>query len=51
MPFLLSGVLIVVGLWIRMTIAETPLFQELEHDDTRARAPILDVRKVYPGRS
>jgi metabolite-proton symporter len=47
-PFLLSGVLIVVGLWIRVTIAETPLFQELEHDDTKARAPILDVLKVYP---
>lgn len=47
-PFLLSGVLIVVGLWIRLTIAETPLFQELEQDDTKARAPILDVLKVYP---
>jgi metabolite-proton symporter len=47
-PFLLSGALIAVGLWIRMTIAETPLFQELEHDDTKARAPILDVLKVYP---
>jgi metabolite-proton symporter len=47
-PFLLSGVLVVVGLWIRLTIAETPLFQELEQDDTKARAPILDVLKVYP---
>jgi metabolite-proton symporter len=47
-PFLLSGALIVVGLWIRLTIAETPLFQELERDDTKARAPILDVLKLYP---
>jgi MFS family permease len=47
-PFLLSGALIAVGLWIRMTIAETPPFQELEHDDTKARAPIMDVLKVYP---
>ena len=46
--FLLSGALIVVGLWIRLTIAETPLFQELDQDDTKARAPILDVLKVYP---
>jgi MFS family permease len=37
-----------VGLWIRLTIAETPLFQELEQDDTKARAPILDVLKLYP---
>jgi MFS family permease len=50
-PFLLSGALIAVGLWIRLTIAESPLFQELERDDTKARAPILDVLKVYPGRS
>jgi MFS family permease len=47
-PFLLSGALIAVGLWIRLTIAETPLFQELEQDDTKARAPILDVLKLYP---
>jgi metabolite-proton symporter len=47
-PFLLSGALIAVGLWIRLTIAETPLFQELDRDDTKARAPILDVLKVYP---
>jgi MFS family permease len=36
-PFLLSGALIAVGLWIRMTIAEFPLFQELERDDTGVR--------------
>jgi metabolite-proton symporter len=47
-PFLLSGALIGVGLWIRLTIAETPLFQELEKNQTRARAPIVDVLKVYP---
>jgi metabolite-proton symporter len=47
-PFLLSGALIAVGLWIRLTIAETPLFQELEQEDTKARAPILDVLKLYP---
>jgi metabolite-proton symporter len=47
-PFLLSGALIAVGLWIRLTIAETPLFQELEREDTKARAPIVDVLKLYP---
>jgi MFS family permease len=47
-PFLLSGVLILVGLWIRMTISETPLFQELEQGHTKARAPIIDVLKLYP---
>jgi metabolite-proton symporter len=47
-PFLLSGALIAVGLWIRLTIAETPLFQELEKTDTKARAPIIDVLRLYP---
>jgi metabolite-proton symporter len=48
-PFLLSGVLVVVGLWIRLTISESPLFAEIEQGHTRARMPILDVLKVYPG--
>jgi metabolite-proton symporter len=47
-PFLLSGVLVVVGLWIRTTIAESPLFQEVEAEDTKARAPIVDVLRAYP---
>jgi metabolite-proton symporter len=47
-PFLLSGLLVVVGLWIRLTIAESPLFQAVEVDDTRARAPIVEVVRRYP---
>jgi metabolite-proton symporter len=49
-PFLLSGVLVVVGLWIRLTIAESPLFQEVEVSDTKARAPIVEVMRRYPRR-
>ena len=49
-PFLLSGVLVIVGLWIRLTIAESPLFRELETSDTKARAPIVDVLRTYPKR-
>jgi MFS family permease len=47
-PFLLSGVLVAIGLWIRLTIAESPLFEEIEQGHTKARMPILDVLKVYP---
>jgi metabolite-proton symporter len=47
-PFLLSGVLVVVGLWIRLTIAESPLFQEVEAKQTKANAPIVDVLRQYP---
>src|SRR3954462_7738006 len=47
-PFLLSGVLVLVGLWIRLTIAESPLFQEVEAKETKARAPIVEVLRSYP---
>ena len=49
-PFLLSGVLVFVGMWIRMTISESPLFREAERTRTTARAPILDVLQQYPKR-
>jgi metabolite-proton symporter len=47
-PFLLSGVLVLVGLWIRMTIAESPLFREVEESHTKAGAPIMEVLRRYP---
>jgi len=47
-PFLLSAVLVLGGLWIRVTIAESPLFQEVASKDSKARAPILDVLRHYP---
>jgi MFS family permease len=47
-PFLLSGVLVVVGLWIRLTIAESPLFREVEESHTKAGAPIIEVLRRYP---
>jgi metabolite-proton symporter len=47
-PFLLSGVLVIVGLWIRFTISESPLFAEVAETKTRARMPIVDVVRLYP---
>src|SRR5215212_6947685 len=47
-PFLLSGLLVLVGLWIRMTIAESPLFREVEESHAQAGAPILEVLRRYP---
>jgi MFS family permease len=46
-PFLLSGVLVVVGLWIRLTIAESPLFREVEESHTKAGAPITTYVATY----
>jgi MFS family permease len=41
-PFLLSGVLIAVGLLIRLRILETPLFRQLQATDRVARAPLVE---------
>jgi len=54
-PFLLSAVLVVVGLWVRLQVEESPLFrQATERADARAAAgvidkmPILLVLRTYP---
>lgn len=49
-PFLLSGVLVFFGIWIRMSVAESPLFRELASKRTKARAPALEVLQHYPKR-
>ena len=47
-PFLLSAVLVGVGLWIRLGILETPVFTKLVAEKKIERAPMLDVIKRYP---
>jgi metabolite-proton symporter len=47
-PFLLSAVLVFVGLFIRLRIEESPLFQRVEETATRARAPLVEVFRRYP---
>src|SRR5262249_15803835 len=42
-PFFLSGLLIVIGLLIRVRIMETPLFAELQASDQVAKAPVREV--------
>ena len=46
--FLLSGALVLVGLWIRTTIAESPLFAEVEESGEKAKMPLLEVIKRHP---
>ncbi len=47
-PFLLSIILIGVGLFIRLRIMETPAFTQVQESHTEARMPILDVLRTYP---
>jgi MFS family permease len=42
-PFLLSAVLILVGLYIRLRILETPSFAKVKQEGRIARDPLLDV--------
>src|SRR5205823_6277440 len=42
-PFYLSAILIIVGLYIRLRIMETPLFANVQEANQVARFPVLDV--------
>ncbi|MFC4564213.1 MFS transporter [Nocardiopsis mangrovi] len=46
--FLLSGVLVIFGLWIRAKLEETPVFQAMEQEGERSAAPIRDVFREQP---
>jgi metabolite-proton symporter len=47
-PFALSAILVGIGLWIRLGILETPVFQKLLDDKKVEKAPILEVIKKQP---
>ena len=47
-PFLLSVVLVAVGLYVRLRLVESPAFQEVDDTDTEAQMPIVEVFRTYP---
>jgi MFS family permease len=47
-PFFLSAVMVVVGLWIRLGIMETPVFQRILDEERTERVPVLEVLKRQP---
>jgi metabolite-proton symporter len=47
-PFALSIVLVGVGLWIRLGILETPVFQQVVRDNKVEKAPIIEVFRKHP---
>lgn len=42
-PFLLSAVLVLVGLWVRLSLQETPAFSKVVESDQRAKIPFARV--------
>src|SRR5690349_23129569 len=47
-PFALSIILVGIGLWIRLGILETPVFQQILNSNRIERAPIVEVIKKQP---
>jgi metabolite-proton symporter len=47
-PFLASAVLVIVGLYVRLTITETPVFQQAVARQERVRIPMLAVITSHP---
>jgi metabolite-proton symporter len=48
LPFALSALLVVVGLWVRLAVLETPVFRKLVAENMIERAPILEVIARQP---
>jgi metabolite-proton symporter len=47
-PFLASIVLIGVGLWVRLSVLDSPLFSKEVEDETVAKMPSIEVLKRHP---
>jgi metabolite-proton symporter len=47
-PFLLSAGLVVVGLWVRLSVLETPVFRKLAAENKIEKAPTLEVIRRQP---
>src|ERR1700747_600 len=47
-PFWLSIVMVGIGLWIRLGILETPVFQQILDKERVARTPVVEVIKRQP---
>jgi MHS family shikimate/dehydroshikimate transporter-like MFS transporter len=47
-PFLLSAVLIAVGMYIRLNIMETPAFAQVKETGGEVRIPFIELMRDYP---
>jgi MFS transporter, MHS family, shikimate and dehydroshikimate transport protein len=47
-PFLLSIVLVGVGLYIRISLEETPAFARVKESKTETKVPLVTAFKIYP---
>ncbi|NYI79847.1 MFS transporter [Nocardioides panzhihuensis] len=47
-PFLLSIVLLAVGLWIRLSVTESPAFEAMKEKKADAKTPLMEVLRNHP---
>jgi MFS family permease len=47
-PFLISAVLLVISLWIRMRLAESPVFVKMKSQGTTSKAPLSEAFGRWP---
>src|SRR5688572_21089326 len=48
LPFLASAVLVIVGLYVRLTITETPVYRDAMTREQRSKVPMVEVFRDYP---
>lgn len=46
-PFLLSVILLIIGLWIRSKVAETPSFKKVKEEGSTARIPLVETLRKH----
>ena len=47
-PFLVSAVLVAVGLFIRLRVTESPVFEEVRRTRTVVKAPLIELFRQHP---
>ncbi len=47
-PFIASAALVIVGLWVRLNISETPAFRKTLERQERVRVPMFNVIREHP---
>src|SRR5690606_20343685 len=47
-PFLISIVLLVISLWVRLTLEESPIFQAMLREGRASRAPLREAFLEWP---
>ena len=48
LPFLLSAVLVIIGLWVRLKLSETPSFSKAVAEGPLPKAPLLELLARHP---